>query len=108
MTHDDVLAQAKRDGWRVEHTRGGHLRLRHPAATTSVVTSSTASDWRAGRNLAVQLRRALPPDPAPDRQPRPKRRKRRRRAPSRGYSHPNAVEQHAMMMARVQGRLLYD
>ena len=75
MTHDDVLAQAKRDGWRVEHTRGGHLRLRHPAATTSVVTSSTASDWRAGRNLAAELRRALAPGPPPQTPPRPKRKK---------------------------------
>ena len=108
MTHDDVLDHARRVGWTVSYTGGGHLRLDHPHASGPVFTSSTASDWRAGRNLAVQLRRALPPDPAPDRQPRPKRRKRRRRAPSRGYSHPNAVEQHAMMMARVQGRLLYD
>ena len=104
MTHQDVLARARAAGWRVEHTRGGHLRLDHPEAAFPVFTSSSPSDWRSSRNLRAELRRALPTEPEPERPPKPKR-KRRRRAPSRGYSHPNAVEQHASMMRRVQGRL---
>ena len=59
MKHDlkQVLRQAQAHGWRVQPTRGGHWRLRHPGGGI-VVTSSTPSDHRALANFKAQLRRA--------------------------------------------------
>ena len=105
-THQDVLARARTAGWTVSYTGGGHLRLDHPEAAFPVFTSSTPSDWRTAKNLAAQLRRALPAEPTPDPAPdRPPKRKRRRRAPSRGYEHPTAGERHGWMMRHVERRL---
>ena len=42
--------------WRVELTRGGHLRWRHRSGAF-VFGASTPGDWRAGRNLRAQMRR---------------------------------------------------
>jgi predicted RNA binding protein YcfA (HicA-like mRNA interferase family) len=53
----EVLRQAAAQGWQVQPTRSGHVRLVHPAGTV-VVTSSTPSDCRALANLKAQLRRA--------------------------------------------------
>jgi hypothetical protein len=44
-------------GWSLEHTRGGHLKLTHPAAAVPIFTASTPSDRRALRNVRAELRR---------------------------------------------------
>lgn len=104
MNITDVIERARANGWTVTPTNGGHIRLSHPQAQRLVVTASTASDWRAGRNLAAQLRRALPADPAPRADRETKRRKKRRRPPSPGYSHPTARENLARIIAEAEAR----
>jgi len=47
---------ARRGGWEVRSTRGGHWRLHHPSGTT-VYASSTPSCPRALANLTADLRR---------------------------------------------------
>jgi hypothetical protein len=51
-----VILNAKRRGWVVTPTRGGHVKLTYPSGAI-MFTCSTPSDWRAGRNLDRQLRR---------------------------------------------------
>jgi hypothetical protein len=46
-------------GWRVERTRGDHLRLTHPDARYPVFTALTPSDWRAWEKMLADMRRAL-------------------------------------------------
>ncbi len=54
-----LAAVARRQGWAVERTRGGHLRFRPSDPTMPlVITSSTPGDWRAVRNVRAMLRRA--------------------------------------------------
>jgi len=53
----ELLRWAEAAGWRVQFTRGGHLRLRHPDGGV-VVAASTPSDQRALANLRAQMRRA--------------------------------------------------
>ena len=58
-------------GWIVQLTRGGHVRLTPPEGWTDragkevrpLVTSCTASDYRARKNFISQLRRAGVPIP---------------------------------------------
>ena len=47
--------QAK--GWVLEQTGGGHVRWIGPKGQR-VISSSTPSDWRAAKDLAVRLKRA--------------------------------------------------
>jgi predicted RNA binding protein YcfA (HicA-like mRNA interferase family) len=56
--HDlrEVLVEAERSGWTVDHTRRGHLRLTHPNGAL-VYCSSTPSDYRGVKNLRALLRR---------------------------------------------------
>jgi len=50
---------ARRQGWCVERTGGGHMRFRSPDPTAPfIITSSTPSDQRAVRNMRAMLRRA--------------------------------------------------
>lgn len=48
------LAQA--EGWQVERTTGGHLKLSKPGLPP-IYTGSTCSDHRATRNALARLRR---------------------------------------------------
>lgn len=48
---------AVEQGWRVEYTKGGHLKWFPPVGTEFVVSSSTPSDYRAIKNLRAMLRR---------------------------------------------------
>jgi hypothetical protein len=61
----DVVTRAKRAGWSVEPTRGGHLRFCPPAKLGGpcLYTASTPSDRRGLDNLRAQLRRAGLDDP---------------------------------------------
>lgn len=55
-----IAALAVSVGFRVERTKGGHVRFVPPDKTKQVVhVSGTASDWkRAQRNAEADLRRA--------------------------------------------------
>jgi len=56
---EPLIAAARRQGWRVEPTGGGHMRFRpcDPAAPL-IFTASTPSDRRAISAMRAQLRRA--------------------------------------------------
>jgi predicted RNA binding protein YcfA (HicA-like mRNA interferase family) len=60
MKARDLRQLAKRAGWTISTTGGGHLRLEHPEANGPVITGSTPSDHRAIRNAVAQMKRALP------------------------------------------------
>lgn len=55
---DKLITQARRAGWRVEKTRGGHWKFWSPDGKHAVVSSSTPSDRRSMSNLRAQLKRA--------------------------------------------------
>jgi predicted RNA binding protein YcfA (HicA-like mRNA interferase family) len=59
MKARDLLRAAKREGWRVCITGGGHLRLQHPQASAPVFAASTPSDHRAIRHACAEMRRQL-------------------------------------------------
>jgi predicted RNA binding protein YcfA (HicA-like mRNA interferase family) len=48
---------ARRQGWTVEPTRGGHLKLIPPNGGQFVVLASTPSDHRVWKNDRARLRR---------------------------------------------------
>lgn len=52
-----LLQYAKSNGWTVSFTSGGHLRFTKPERPL-IHTSSTPSDWRAGRNCLALLVKA--------------------------------------------------
>lgn len=54
-----IVKRAKKQGWNVDVTRGGHVRFVPPQSGGSVVIASgSASDSRSIKNLRAQLRRA--------------------------------------------------
>ncbi len=53
----ELVEFARREGWRVQRTPGGHLKFTKPGCA-AVYASSTASDHRASLNMRSQLRRA--------------------------------------------------
>jgi hypothetical protein len=55
----DAIAQARRAGWTLETTGGGHLRLRPPGEGQSIIFACTPSDVRASRNFLAKLRRTM-------------------------------------------------
>ena len=57
LGHEDVIKTALRFGWELEPTDGGHVRL-HRSGCAPIITSKTARDVRAGKNLYAQLRRS--------------------------------------------------
>lgn len=66
----ELTRLAARDGWRVEPTRGGHLRLRHPSGAL-VHAAGTPSDRRALANTLSTMRRELRRHPQPRLERRP-------------------------------------
>ncbi|MGG5810956.1 hypothetical protein [Falsiroseomonas sp. CW058] len=59
MKMSEHLRRWRSQGWQIEQTGGGHLRLRHPEATGVAFTSKTPGDHRAIANTDAQLRRLL-------------------------------------------------
>jgi hypothetical protein len=71
----ELLRLARDQGWRIQRTRGGHLRFSHELASHDVIAPSTPSCSRAFANARAELRRALPKSvPVPDKPP-PKKKK---------------------------------
>lgn len=54
----EILVKLQRDGWRVERTRGAHIRCLSPCGEHIVVTSGTDSDFRGTRNFLRDLEHA--------------------------------------------------
>jgi len=54
-----TLANLQAEGWLLERTAGGHIKLTHKEASTCVFGSSTPSDHLSRKNLISQCRRAL-------------------------------------------------
>ena len=52
----EILAEARRQGWRVELTRSGHYKLYAPDEARIVVTGSTPSSPRALVKLVARMR----------------------------------------------------
>jgi predicted RNA binding protein YcfA (HicA-like mRNA interferase family) len=52
-----LLEEARRRGWLVEHTRSGHMRLRHPNGS-QLFCPTTPSDPRTLLNVKADLKRA--------------------------------------------------
>jgi hypothetical protein len=80
---DELIRMASDAGWTVTRTRGDHLRLEHPEASTVVFTGSTPSDYRALANTLATMRRVLPKEPPKPKPERPKRRPKPKPAPPR-------------------------
>lgn len=54
-----IVKRARKQGWKVDVTRGGHVRfVPPPSGGSMVIASASASDSRAMKNLRAQLRRA--------------------------------------------------
>lgn len=64
-----LIEYALQEGWEVVRTSGGHLKFTKPGMPP-IFTSSTASDYRAGRNARALLRRTqnqfATDEPSPD------------------------------------------
>lgn len=84
MKWSEYIRRWKDQGWAIEKTNGGHLRLTHPDTPEVVFAPSTPSDHRAGLNTEARLKRLLrstvvpvvetrgpSQHPAPRRTPRP-------------------------------------
>jgi predicted RNA binding protein YcfA (HicA-like mRNA interferase family) len=61
MKARDLIRAAKREGWEVSTTDGGHLRLEHPEASGRVITGSTPSDRRALYHARAAMKRVRRP-----------------------------------------------
>ena len=57
-----IFAQLQEDGWRIERTRGRHIKCLSPCGKHIVIGSGrfdgAHSDWRAVRNFLTHLKRA--------------------------------------------------
>lgn len=51
-----ILAEAERQGWRVQLLKSGHYRLYAPDGKSIVHAASTPSDHRAVDNMIAQMR----------------------------------------------------
>lgn len=56
---DKLWRRLRRQGFTVERTNGGHVRITHPAMHQPVFTSATPSDARSLNNVVALLRRTL-------------------------------------------------
>ena len=45
------------DGYSVENTRGGHVRITHPNIKGAIFAAATPSNWRSLQNLLALLKR---------------------------------------------------
>lgn len=55
----DTLAGLQKDGWTIETTNGGHIRLERPGVPNPIIAPKTASDHRAALNVRAVCRKAL-------------------------------------------------
>lgn len=55
----EVFREARREGWSVEKTKGGHVRLRHPDVEGFIIAPKTTRSHDAPRNALALMRRAL-------------------------------------------------
>lgn len=56
---EQYLAQLKREGYKVEDTRGGHTRITHPEMDGMVHSSGTPSDHRSLKNLKSEVSKRM-------------------------------------------------
>jgi predicted RNA binding protein YcfA (HicA-like mRNA interferase family) len=54
---EDVVRAARRQGWRVEKTKGGHWRLYSPNGRGIVIAAGTPKGHRSVRDTVMDLRR---------------------------------------------------
>lgn len=57
--HRATLIQLNSEGWKINRSSGGHLKLTHKDANKPVFASMTPSDHRAKYNLVSQCRKAI-------------------------------------------------
>jgi hypothetical protein len=57
--HRATLIELNSEGWEIERTNGGHLRLKHKDAEKPVFSSVTTSDYRSRKNLVAECRNAI-------------------------------------------------
>lgn len=50
--------QRQLPGWRMDYTKGGHLKFTHPSGAT-VFMSKTPSDYRSRKNFLAKCKRSL-------------------------------------------------
>lgn len=53
-----IIKKARKQGWKVDLTKSGHVRFKPPTSGQSIITAGTASDHRSLKNLRADLRRA--------------------------------------------------
>lgn len=53
-----LVQAAEKQGWTLDYTKRGHLKLVPPTGGTPVYAAGTPSDWRSVKNTAAMLRRA--------------------------------------------------
>ncbi len=59
MELQDIIKEARAQGWRVERTKSGHWKFTPPDKTKKpIFTGGTPGDRRALRNHLAQMRRA--------------------------------------------------
>lgn len=56
--HRPYVKAAQKQGWAVDFTTRGHLKLVPPSGGTPIFSSGTPSDHRSVKNFAARLRRA--------------------------------------------------
>jgi predicted RNA binding protein YcfA (HicA-like mRNA interferase family) len=52
---DVILKDLEQHGYKVDTTKGGHIKVTHPESTEAVFTGSTPSEHRALKNFESQL-----------------------------------------------------
>jgi hypothetical protein len=91
----EFLREIAAEGWSAILQPGGHYRAMHPLTSVPVFFPATPSDWRWHLNTRSDMRRALPPEPKPERPAEPRVRRKPsgvpRPAPVREYGSPLMV-----------------
>jgi hypothetical protein len=54
-----LMRELRREGYRIDPTRGGHVAITHPSMRSIVFGPSTPSDRRSVLNVRAQLRRQM-------------------------------------------------
>jgi len=97
MTRRDLLERAEAMGWRIQWTKGGHLKLTHPKADAPVYISSSPSCPRALKNAEAMLRQVTAEEgegKMSRRQDKPRKRRKRRRPLEPRFVMPSGAERH--------------
>jgi hypothetical protein len=67
MRIEELLRRARAAGWTATLCGSGHWRLEHSQASRAVFAPATPSDRRWHLNAFAEMKRALPPEPKPER-----------------------------------------